>query len=315
VIQVNNLTKYYGPRPAIQGITFDAQPGEVLGLLGPNAAGKTTTMRILTGYLPATSGTARVAGYDIERESLEARKQIGYLPENVPLYPEMTVHDYLSFVADLKCIPARAKKLRIDEAIELARITNVRNTIAGKLSRGYRQRVGIAQALIHRPKVVILDEPTIGLDPKQIIETRQLIKGLGGDHTVVLSSHILPEVSMTCSRVVIIADGKVEAVDTPENLTRRLQGSDRLRIQVRGPSEEVQAALLGVAGVTATRTAANSVVGAIALVVECLPGMDVRERVAAAIVGRGWGLLELHSFGMSLEDIFLKLTTKEEISY
>ncbi|MHB1416099.1 MAG: ABC transporter ATP-binding protein, partial [Chloroflexota bacterium] len=232
MIEVRNLTKYYGPHPAIDGVTFEAKPGEVLGLLGPNAAGKTTTMRILTGFLPATSGTAKVAGFDVADNPLEAKRQIGYLPENVPLYTEMTVRDYLSFVADLKGVPRRSKRVRIEETMEVARITDVANTIIGKLSKGYRQRVGIAQALVHRPSVVILDEPTVGLDPKQIIETRQLIKSLGGDHTVILSSHILPEVSMTCNRVVIINQGKVAAVDTPDNLTRRLQSSARIRVEV-----------------------------------------------------------------------------------
>lgn len=315
MIQVENLTKYYGPRPAIQGITFDARPGEVLGLLGPNAAGKTTTMRILTGYLQASNGKAVVAGFDVSEQSLEARRNIGYLPENVPLYPEMTVVDYLGFVAAIKGVPRKAKKERIDETMEMARVTNVRETIIGKLSRGYRQRVGIAQALVHRPKVVILDEPTIGLDPKQIIETRQLIKGLRGERTVILSSHILPEVSMTCNRVVIISAGKVAAVDTPENLTRRLQRADRLRLQVRGPQDQVLATLRKVEGVVTADAERDEHGQVVAYNVECEPETDARERIAATIVGAGFGLLELHSVGMSLEEIFLKLTTKEEISY
>lgn len=312
MIQVENLTKYYGPRPAISGITFQAQKGEVLGLLGPNAAGKTTTMRILTGYMPATSGTARVAGYDVAAQSVEAKRHIGYLPENVPLYPEMSVREYLGFIADLKRIPRKIKRARIDETLEMARIANVRDSLIGKISRGYRQRVGIAQALIHRPDVVILDEPTIGLDPKQIIDTRQLIKGLGGEHTVVLSSHILPEVSMTCNRIVIINEGKVAAVDTTENLTRRLQGSVRIRVEVRGPRQQVREVLRRLERVVAVEAEPGASDGSCVCDVECQPGADNRERIAAAVVGNGWGLLELRSVGMSLEDVFLKLTTKEE---
>ncbi|MHB1006206.1 MAG: ABC transporter ATP-binding protein [Chloroflexota bacterium] len=313
MIEVQNLTKYYGPHPALRGISFDAKPGEILGLLGPNAAGKTTTMRILTGFLPASGGTARVAGYDVAEQAIEAKRHIGYLPENVPLYPEMSVYDYLSFLADLRGVPRKIKRTRLDETMEMARITNVRDTLIGKVSRGYRQRVGIAQALVHRPDVVILDEPTIGLDPKQIIETRQLIKSLGGLHTVILSSHILPEVSMTCNRVVIINEGRVAAVDTTENLTRRMQGSERVRLEVRGPRDEVLARLRQVDRVLRVDVVPGSDDGRATFEVESEPSSDARERVAAVVVSAGWGLLELHAIGLSLEDVFLKLTTKEEI--
>ncbi len=313
MIAVKDLVKYYGPRAALAGVSFEAKPGEVLGLLGPNAAGKTTTMRIITGFLAASSGTVTVDGYDVNTNPIEAKRQIGYLPEMVPSYPEMTVAGYLGFVADLRGVPGKVKRARIDETMELTRITNVRDQLIGKISRGYRQRVGIAQALIHRPKVVILDEPTIGLDPKQIIETRHLIKSLGGDHTVILSSHILPEVSMTCHRVVIINEGKVAAVDTTENLTRRLQGSERIRLEVRGPHAEVLAKLKAVPRVLSVAAEAGQADGRSLFTVECEPGADARERLAATIVGAGWGLLELHGVGMSLEDIFLKLTTKEEM--
>ncbi len=314
MIEVENLVKYYGPHPALRGVTFPAQKGEVLGLLGPNAAGKTTAMRILTGYMPASSGTAKVAGFDVAEQAIEAKKRTGYLPENVPLYPEMTVNSYLGFVADLRGVPSRLKKERVDEVCELARITHVRDTVAGKLSRGYRQRVGIAQALIHRPSVVILDEPTVGLDPKQIIETRQLIKNLGGDHTVVLSSHILPEVSMTCSRVVIISDGRVAAVDTPDNLTRRLQGANRVHLEIRGPAEPVAGALRAVPGVLAVASEPGQSPDGVTCTVECGAEADARERLAAAVVGSGWGLLEMRSLSLSLEEIFLRLTTTEEVS-
>lgn len=314
MLQVENLTKYYGPRAALDGVTFDAKPGEIVGLLGPNAAGKTTTMRIITGYTPASSGRAEVAGFDVAEHPLEAKRRIGYLPENVPLYPEMSVRDYLGFVADLHAVPRRVKKARIDETMEMARVTNVRNTLIAKISRGYRQRVGIAQALLHRPDVVILDEPTIGLDPKQIIETRELIKGLGGQHTVVLSSHILPEVAMTCNRVIIINEGKVVAIDSTENLTRRMQGTERIRVELRGPREAARARLARIDGVLRIDLAAAVADDRASLDVECTPGSDARERVAAAVVGAGWGLLELKAVGMSLEDVFLKLTTKEEIA-
>lgn len=313
MIEVENLTKYYGPRPALSGVTFDAKPGEILGLLGPNAAGKTTTMRILTGFLPATSGTARVAGFDVAEQPLEAKRLIGYLPENVPLYPEMSVRDYLGFVADLRGVPRKHRKARLDETMEMTRTENVANTLIGKISRGYRQRVGIAQALVHRPKVVILDEPTIGLDPKQIIETRQLIKGLGGEHTVILSSHILPEVSMTCNRVVIINEGKIAAVDTTENLTRRMQGTERIHLEVRGPREAVRQKVASLDSVLRVEVSETPGSDRLVLDVECAPGSDARERLAATLVANGWGLLELRGVGLSLEEVFLKLTTKEEV--
>ena len=313
MIEVQNLSKYYGPHAALQGISFDAKAGEIVGLLGPNAAGKTTTMRILTGFLPASGGTAKVAGYDVAEQAIEAKRHIGYLPENVPLYPEMTVKDYLSFIADLRGVPRKIKRTRLDETMEMVRITNVRDTLIGKISRGYRQRVGIAQALVHRPDVVILDEPTIGLDPKQIIETRQLIKSLGGQHTVILSSHILPEVAMTCHRVVIINEGKVAAVDSTENLTRRMQGSERVRLEVRGPRDEVLTRLRKVERVLRVDLVPGGEDGHLTLEVESEPGSDARERVAAVVVGAGWGLRELRAVGLSLEDVFLKLTTKEEI--
>jgi ABC-2 type transport system ATP-binding protein len=314
LIEVDNLVKYYGPHPALRGVTFSAEKGEVLGLLGPNAAGKTTTMRILTGYMPASSGTAKVAGFDIAEQAIEAKRHIGYLPENVPLYPEMTVNSYLGFVADLRGVPSRHKKERLGEVCEMAHITHVRGSLVGKLSRGYRQRVGIAQALIHRPSVVILDEPTIGLDPKQIIETRQLIKNLGGDHTVVLSSHILPEVSMTCNRVVIISEGRVAAVDTPDNLTRRLQGASRVHLEVRGPAELLASTLRAVPGVLAVSTEQGQAPNSVICTVECESETDARERLAAVIITSGWGLLEMRGLGLSLEEIFLKLTTTEEVS-
>jgi ABC-2 type transport system ATP-binding protein len=224
VIEVQHLTKRYGPVTAVDDVSFSVQRGEILGFLGPNGAGKTTTMRVLTGYMPPTDGKAVVAGYDVFEQPIEAKRRTGYLPETPPLYPDMTVRDYLSFVSRIKGVPRAERTARVNEMMEKTRIADVANRHCGKLSKGYRQRVGLAQALMHNPDVLILDEPTAGLDPKQIIETRQLIKALAGDHTIILSTHILPEVSQTCQRVVIINRGKVVAVDTPDNLTSRLQG-------------------------------------------------------------------------------------------
>src|SRR5436190_5195222 len=250
MIEVQHLTKRYGRVTAVDDLTFKVERGEILGFLGPNGAGKTTTMRILTGYMPATEGKAVVAGFDVFEQPLEAKRRTGYLPETPPLYPEMTVREYLTFVARIKGVPRPGRKARIDEMMEKTRIADMANRSCGKLSKGYRQRVGLAQALMHNPDVLILDEPTAGLDPKQIIETRQLIKGLAGDHTIILSTHILPEVSQTCQRVVIINRGKVVAVDTPDNLTARLRGSETMYVHVDAPGANVEATLATVPGVT-----------------------------------------------------------------
>src|SRR3569832_1955403 len=232
MIEVKQLVKRYGDVVAIDHVSFTVDRGEILAFLGPNGAGKTTTMRILTCFMPATTGTARVAGFDIFEEPMEVKRRIGYLPENPPVYPELTVSEYLRFVAKIKGVPTVRVKAALASALEKCNIGDVANRLIGNLSRGYRQRVGLAQAMIHNPDVLILDEPTVGLDPKQIIETRQLIKELAGDHTVVLSTHILPEVSQTCQRVVIINKGRVVAVDTPDNLTARLRGAATLYVQV-----------------------------------------------------------------------------------
>src|SRR5262245_4339985 len=253
MIEVENLTKRYGRTTAVDHVSFRVQKGEILGFLGPNGAGKTTTMRVLTCYLPPTEGAARVAGYDVFEQPLEVKRRVGYLPEAPPLYPDMEVLEYLDFCAKLKGVPKASRRARIDDAIEKTRLGEVRRKQTGRLSKGYRQRVGLAQAILHNPDVLILDEPTAGLDPKQIIETRELIKGLGGEHTVVLSTHILPEVSMTCGRVVIINRGKVVAEDTPENLTQRLRGSSALKVDVRGDARAAEAALGAVPGVLTVR--------------------------------------------------------------
>lgn len=311
MLETRGLTRYYGPRLAVDDVSFRVEAGEILGFLGPNGAGKTTTMRMLTGYLPPSSGTAVVAGYDIVSQSLEARKCLGYLPENVPLYPEMTVQGYLHFIAKLKQVPPQHRHIHVARAMEQTRVTEYADHHISKLSKGYRQRVGLAQALLGDPRVLILDEPTVGLDPKQIIETRNLIKGLGGEHTVILSTHILPEVSMTCSRVVIINEGRIVAEDTPTALTARLQGSEAIQVEVRGPRDPVASRLRQVPGVQSVRVEGSSRDRA-RYTLASAAGADVREQVAQVIVSSGWGLLELRPLGLSLEEIFLRLTTSED---
>ncbi len=311
MIEVQHLTKQYGRVRAVDDVTFRVERGETLGFLGPNGAGKTTTMRILTGYMPATEGKATVAGFDVFDQPIEAKRRTGYLPETPPLYPDMTVREYLSFVAQIKGVSSPDRPKRIATAIEQARLGEMADRHCGKLSKGFRQRVGIAQAILHTPEVLILDEPTAGLDPKQIIETRELIKGLASDHTIILSTHILPEVSQTCQRVVIINRGRVVAVDTPANLTSRLRGRETLYLLADGPEEPMTAVIEQTPGVAAVRVTDHDN-GAVGLEVESEPGDDVRRQLASAIVTQGWGLLELRSTRMSLEEIFLHLTTEEQ---
>ena len=310
MIEVQNLTKRYGPVTAVDDVSFKAERGEILGFLGPNGAGKTTTMRVLTGYMPPTEGKALVAGYDVLEQPVEAKRRTGYLPETPPLYPDMTVSDYLTFCARIKGVPRSERASRLQTVMERTQIADVAKRHCAKLSKGYRQRVGLAQALLHNPEVLILDEPTAGLDPKQIIETRRLIKGLGGDHTIILSTHILPEVSQTCSRIVIINKGRVVAVDTPDNLTARLRGSETMYVQVDAMGGDPEGTLSSIPGVTRVSMAdkRDSIVG---FEVDSESGRDVRRELAAALVGRGWGLLELRPMRMSLEEIFLQVTTEE----
>jgi ABC-2 type transport system ATP-binding protein len=312
MIEVQHLTKRYGSVTAVDDISFKVEKGEILGFLGPNGAGKTTTMRVLTGYMPATDGKAIVAGYDVFEKPIEAKRRIGYLPETPPLYPEMTVRDYLLFVANIKIgDKSRADRaMRVDHAMKKTHVDDMAKRQCGKLSKGYRQRVGLAQAILHDPDVLILDEPTAGLDPKQIMETRDLIKSLAGDHTIVLSTHILPEVAQTCQRVVIINKGRVVAEDTPDNLTHELKGSATLYIQVAG-DDRTEAALRSLAGVSKV-IVSDRHPEYIGFEVEVEPNRDVRRDVARAIVNGGWGLLELRPMRMSLEQIFLQLTTTEE---
>ena len=310
MIEVQHLTKRYGRVTAVDDVSFRVERGEILGFLGPNGAGKTTTMRILTGYIPATEGKAIVAGFDVFDQPIEAKRRTGYLPETPPLYPDMSVAEYLNFVASIKGVPANEKRQRIQQVMIKTRIDDMANRLCSKLSKGYRQRVGLAQSIIHNPDVLILDEPTAGLDPKQIIETRQLIKQLAGDHTIILSTHILPEVSQTCQRVVIINKGRVVAVDTPDNLTARLRGSETMYVQVDAQGADVSAALGRIAGVRRV-VESDHRQGMVGYEVESERGRDVRRDLARAVVTSGWGLLELRPMRMSLEEIFLSLTTEE----
>jgi ABC-2 type transport system ATP-binding protein len=310
VIEVQHLTKRYGRVTAVDDVSFRVEPGEILGFLGPNGAGKTTTMRILTGYMPASEGRATVAGYDVFTHPIEAKRRTGYLPETPPLYPDMTVREYLDFVARIKGVPAAERQSRVDTVMKRTHVDDMAARACGKLSKGYRQRVGLAQAIIHNPEVLVLDEPTAGLDPKQIIETRELIRGLAGNHTIVLSTHILPEVSQTCQRVVIINKGRVVAVDTPDNLTARLRGAETLYVQVDAGGADAGLALASVPGVTRVAPADMRPASG-AFEVQSERGRDVRRELSREIVTRGWGLLELRPMRMSLEEVFLQVTTEE----
>ncbi len=312
MIEVKNLTKKYGNFTAVRDVSFEVEQGEILGFLGPNAAGKTTTMRVLTCFMPASEGTARVAGYDTFNQSLEVRRRVGYLPENVPLYLDMRVRPYLDFIARIKDIPSRDRKKALNRVIELTALEEVEHRIIGHCSKGFRQRVGLAQALIHDPEVLILDEPTNGLDPKQINEVREVIKGLAGDHTIILSSHILPEVSKTCQRVLIINQGRIVAGDTPANLDVRLRGSQSISAQIRGPVKDVMDMLKKRDGVVDVKTRSSLGDGLWQYDIDVKPGQDLRPAVASSVVENSWDLVELTTLGMSLEEIFLELTTQEE---
>ena len=312
MIEVTGLSKKFGDVRAVDDLTFQVKKGEILGFLGPNAAGKTTTMRIITGFIPASSGTVSVAGFDVFHNPMEVKRRIGYLPENPPLYQDMRVEDYLRFVAAIKGVKRRSVDVEIYRVAEKTAITLILDSFIASLSKGFKQRVGIAQALIGDPPVLILDEPTIGLDPRQIIEVRELIKNLAHEHTVILSTHILPEVSMTCDRVVIINEGRLVAVDTPENLTARLKGSESVRLKIEGPSDEIMRVLQAIPKVRSVGCSAARKTGISEYSIETNLGADIRRELAARIVKKGWGLLEMKTEKLSLEDIFLKLTTSEE---
>ena len=310
MIEVKDLTRYYGENRAIHNVSFEVKKGEILGLLGPNAAGKTTTMKILTCYMPPTSGSATVADFDIWQQPMEIKKLVGYLPENPPLYSDLKVREYLDFVAKVKGIPAAQRKPAISTSIEKAALGSVQNQVVGSLSKGFKQRVGLAQALLNDPKILILDEPTVGLDPRQIIEIRELIKSLGGDHTIILSTHILPEVEMTCGRVVIINEGEVVAEDTTNNLTHRLKGSERIVLEVAGDEKGILEIVNTFGEVQKVNQTIDAKTGHLHLVLETTS--DIRTDLARALVTKGIELYELKSETYSLEEIFLHLTTKEE---
>lgn len=309
MIEISNLTKYYGPNLAVDNISFTVEQGEILGFLGPNGAGKSTTMNILTGFLSATSGTVKINGFDILEEPHEAKKCIGYLPENPPLYLDMTAIEFLRFVADLKGVDKRERSRHIADIMKLVKITDVANRLIKNLSKGYKQRVGIAQALIGNPEVLVLDEPTIGLDPKQIIEIRNLIKDLGKKHTVILSSHILPEVSAVCDRIIIISKGKIVAVNTTEKLSRQFSKSTKFRISVEGPSKEILQKLRLVPGVKAATIIGDKVSGISTLDLESESDVDVRRQVFFEMARSSWPIIEMKSMDPTLEDIFLQVTT------
>jgi ABC-2 type transport system ATP-binding protein len=308
MIEAIQLTKFYDGNPALTEVSFRVEKGEILGFLGPNGAGKTTTMRILTGFIPPTSGTAKVAGYDVLTQSMDVRKRIGYMPENPPLYLDMTVSSFLRFIARVKRVPKSKEKQRIDYVVQKCNLESVSGRLIGHLSRGFRQRVGLAQALIQDPEVLILDEPTIGLDPAQIIEIRELIRSLAGEHTVILSSHILPEVEQTCERVVIINKGKIIAVDTPENLSVSLRGANVYQLVVKRPSDELKSKLSELTGLKQVREEAEGV-----YILESEKDQDVREQVAELVVQLKSGLLEFKSVAFTLEDVFVQLTTAEQV--
>ncbi|MEH2147202.1 ABC transporter ATP-binding protein [Nostoc sp.] len=319
MIEVEHLSKIYGSTPAITDVTFSVEPGEILGLLGPNGAGKTTTMRILAGYLPATNGNARIAGFDVHENSLAVRQRIGYLPETPPLYPDMTVEGFLHFVAQIKGVPAGDRPNKVTAAIERCNLEDKRKVIIRKLSKGYRQRVGIAQAIVHDPPAIILDEPTVGLDPRQIIEVRNLIKSLAGTHTIILSTHILPEVSMTCSRVAIINRGKVVATNTPENLMTQLTGGSGYELEIEGEAALAKQVLQKVAGVSLIESIPTAGIhghqpqeNRAYLRVISQPGKEPGKDIATTLVRAGFGLHELRRVNATLEDVFLQLTTEEK---
>ena len=315
MIEVEHLSKTYGSTPAIEDVTFTVQRGEILGFLGPNGAGKTTTMRILAGYLPASSGTARIDGVEVHEDSMAVRRKIGYLPETPPLYTEMTVQGFLQFVAQIKGVKTSDRARLVNSALERCNLTEKRQVLIRKLSKGFRQRVGIAQAIVHDPPVIILDEPTVGLDPRQIIEVRKLIKSLAGEHTIILSTHILPEVSMTCSRVAIINRGRIVATNTPENLMDSIAGGSGYELEVEGDANDIQKLLQAVPKVR---------------VVESIPAKDLPEKrclirvvselgaepgrdIAAVIVGAGLSLYEMRRTEANLEEVFLQLTMEDKL--
>jgi ABC-2 type transport system ATP-binding protein len=311
MIEVQGLTKHYGAFTAIRDVTFDVPKGQIVGFLGPNGAGKSTTMRILSCFMPASAGTARVAGYDVFSQSMEVRKRIGYLPENVPLYTDMRVGAYLDFVAEIKGVPRATRKQRVADAMDKCIIGDVQNRLIGRLSKGYRQRVGLAQAIVNDPDVLILDEPTIGLDPQQITEIRALIKSLAGEHTVILSTHILPEVSMVCGGVIIINKGAIVAQGPIDTLVEQFFPNSRVQVEIAAPGAAVREALATIPGVLDVRDVVTGD-GASAFAIEAARDRDVRGEISQLATDRRWRLLELRRIGMTLEEVFIRIVAGEE---
>ena len=312
MIEVQGLTKYFGPFPAIQDISFSVNKGEIVGFLGPNGAGKSTTMRILTCFFPPTSGSAKVAGYDVLKHPLEVKRKIGYFPEKVPLYPDTGVSTYLNFVAKAKGMQRGERKRKVGEVMENCGIDHVSHRLIGKLSKGYRQRVCLAQALLNDPEVLILDEPTIGLDPEQVVEARKLIQSLGEERTVLLSTHILQEVSMTCGKIIIIDKGKIIAVDTPENLTKQLQQSKQIFVRIEGPQESILKELRNIPHVIKVEEKEGTLPELSGYMIESKDEKDISQEVTAAVYRNNWILREIRQTTMRIEDIFIKLVTEEE---
>lgn len=313
MIEVEHLSKIYGSTAAIQDVDFSVATGEILGFLGPNGAGKTTTMRILAGYIPATTGTARIAGFDVHEKSLEVRQNIGYLPENPPLYPDMTVESFLTFVASIKGVPAGDRSSKVNSAIERCQLTEKRKVLIHKLSKGYKQRVGIAQAIVHDPPVIILDEPTVGLDPKQIIEVRNLIKSLANQHTIILSTHILPEVSMTCDRVTIINRGKIIATNTPENLLSELTSNTGYQLEIEGNTENLESLFKQINGITQVIIKPLEMESRAIIEITTDSSQELGREIANLLIHNNLDLYEMRRTRATLEDVFLNLITTEEV--
>ncbi len=312
MIELKNITKYYGDFPAVTDISFKIEKGEIVGLLGPNGAGKSTTMKMITGFMPPTSGELTVDGNDIVSQSIEARRKIGYLPETVPLYTDMTVYSYIEYMGMLRGLSKKNIKSKVDNVIEICKLGDYRNSLISKLSKGFRQRVGISQAIIHEPEVLVLDEPTIGIDPNQVVETRQLIKNLSGEHTLILSSHILPEVSSICERVLIIHEGEIAASDTIENLSSLMSGKNKIEADIIGSPQAIVTELEKINDVKSVQFSINKSSSEFSTFsIESEINSDIRSEIAKIIINNDWGLIRLQSMGMSLEDIFLQITTAE----
>lgn len=312
MIELKNVTKKFGNKTAVDEISFKIEKGDIVGFLGPNAAGKTTTMRIITGFFPPTSGQVKIAGYDISKDSIAVKEKIGYMPENVPLYKELTVYSYLKFIAEIKGVPKDKIESRIEKAMKEVGISQVKNTIIGKLSKGFRQRVGLAQAIINDPEILILDEPTVGLDPVQIKEIRSLIKNMKGERTIILSTHILPEVSMTCDKVIIINEGKIIAQEDVKNLTNVSQKGSQIYIEVEAPKSQFMTEIKKLKGVENIEEKEKISEGIYSYNLIISEQKDIKD-IVNKIVKNDWGLLELRKQQVTLEDVFLKLVTKEDL--